>query len=61
VHKTNILLLAKTNRKLENPGLVSFYDITPRNGAGLFLQTGRLAEGSTTQRLYTSKTRKTKH
>jgi len=31
-------LLAKTNVKLQNPGLVAFYNVRPRNGMGLFLQ-----------------------
>ena len=38
--KTNTkkLALAKTNTKLQNPGLVAFDDIQPWNGVGLFLQ-----------------------
>jgi len=36
--KTNMkkLAVANTNIKLQNPGLVAFYDIQPRNRAGLF-------------------------
>ena len=35
--KTNKkLALAKTNTKLQNPGLVAFYDIQPENAASLF-------------------------
>jgi len=35
--KTGKLALAKTNIKLQNPGLIAFYDIWPENGAGLIL------------------------
>ena len=34
--ETQKLALAKTNTKLQNPGLVTFYDIQPGNGADLF-------------------------
>jgi len=36
---------AKMNIKLQNPGLVTFCDIPPRNGTILFLQSRSLARG----------------
>ena len=36
--KKHKFALAKRNIKLQNPGLVTFYDIWPGNGVGLFLQ-----------------------
>jgi len=38
-HKTNTKKLspAKTNMKLQNPGLVAFYNMQPGNEEGLFL------------------------
>ena len=38
INKHKKLSLVTTHRKLQNRGLVAFYDILPGNGAGLFLQ-----------------------
>jgi len=45
-NSTRELVIAKRNIKLQNPGLVTLYDIQPGNRVGLSLQPWSLAQGA---------------
>ena len=48
-HKRQTWKLANTDIKLQNPGLVAFYDIQPANWVGLFLKPWSPARGTLMQ------------